>query len=120
MSIHNSFIAKNLSVIALLFSFFWQAPAFSAPCTSDSTCITINGAEGGAMNKENARQSKEEWDEQRKLRHKVNDRREKEFDKYETEVDNRDDCLKSANINAYWEPNTKRCLDINTGQPIKP
>ncbi|MBI6550550.1 DUF1283 family protein [Xenorhabdus lircayensis] len=119
MSVHSSLIVKSVSAIALLLSLFWQAPAFSAPCTSDSACVTINGGEN-SMSKEKARQSKEEWTEQRKLRQKVDKRREKEFDKYEVEVDNREDCLKSTNINAYWEPNTKRCLDINTGRPIKP
>ncbi|MCE1695299.1 DUF1283 domain-containing protein [Enterobacter hormaechei] len=23
-------------------------------------------------------------------------------------------------MNVYWEPSTKRCLDINTGRPINP
>nr|WP_279625077.1 DUF1283 domain-containing protein [Xenorhabdus thuongxuanensis] len=45
--------------------------------------------------------------------------KEKEFDKYEMEVDNREVCMKSSDINAYWEPSTKRCLDINTGTLIK-
>ncbi|KMJ45788.1 DUF1283 family protein [Xenorhabdus khoisanae] len=111
---------KYVSAIALLLSFFWQTPAFSANCTSDSTCVTINGGGENSMSREIARQSKEEWNEQRNLRKKVDQRREKEFDKYEVEVDNRKACLESANISAYWEPNTKRCLDINTGRPIKP
>ncbi|PHM47881.1 DUF1283 family protein [Xenorhabdus miraniensis] len=111
---------KYVSAIALLLSFFWQTPAFSAPCTSDSTCVTINGGGENSISKEMARQSKEEWNDQRRLRKRVEQRREKEFDKYEVEVDNREACLESANISAYWEPNTKRCLDINTGRPIKP
>ncbi|MDX7998457.1 DUF1283 family protein [Xenorhabdus sp. Reich] len=121
MIVNSSLIIKSVSAIALLLSLLWQVPAFSAskPCT-DSTCVTINGGGENSISKEEARQSKEEWNEQRNLRHKINNRREKEFDKYEVEVDNREDCLKSVNISAYWEPNTKRCLDINTGQPIKP
>ncbi|PHM45408.1 hypothetical protein Xmau_01058 [Xenorhabdus mauleonii] len=119
MSAYSSLIVKTVSAIALVLSFLWQAPAFSAPCSSDSTCVTINGGEN-SMSKEKARQSKEKWNEQRKLRQKIDNRREKEFDKYEVATDNREDCLQSANINAYWEPNTRRCLDINTGRPIKP
>ncbi|PHM60260.1 DUF1283 family protein [Xenorhabdus ishibashii] len=115
-----SLIIKSVSATALVFSLFWQTSAFSTPCASESTCVTtINGGEN-SLSKEIARQSKEEWNEQRKLRQKVDDRKEKEFDKYEMEVDNREACLKSANIDAYWEPGTKRCLDINTGRPIKP
>ncbi|MFG5880667.1 DUF1283 domain-containing protein [Escherichia coli] len=34
--------------------------------------------------------------------------------------DNRDKCEQSANINAYWEPNTLRCLDRRTGRVITP
>ncbi|SFU89286.1 DUF1283 family protein [Xenorhabdus koppenhoeferi] len=119
MSIHSSLIVKNISAIALVLSLFWQSSAFAASCTSDSTCVIINGSET-SLNKEKARQSKEEWNNEKGLRQKTYNRKEKEFDKYDVEVDNRDDCLKSANINAYWEPNTKRCLDINTGRPIKP
>ncbi|MBC8953575.1 DUF1283 family protein [Xenorhabdus sp. PB62.4] len=111
---------KYVSAITLLLSLFWQTPAFSAPCSSDSTCVTINGGGENSISRETARQSKEEWNDQRSLRKKVEQRREKEFDKYEVEVDNRKACLESANIDAYWEPNTKRCLDINTGRPIKP
>ncbi|BET96878.1 DUF1283 family protein [Xenorhabdus taiwanensis] len=114
-----SLIVKSISATALVFSFFWQTSAFSTPCASESTCVTINGGET-SLSKEMARQSKEEWNEQRRLRHKADKRKEKEFDKYEAEADNRETCLKSVDINAYWEPSTKRCLDINTGRPIKP
>ncbi|PHM74217.1 DUF1283 family protein [Xenorhabdus kozodoii] len=114
-----SLIVKSISIIALVSSLFWQTSAFSTPCGAESTCVTINGEEN-SLSKEKARQSQENWNEQRRLRQKVDKRREKEFDKYEVEADNREACLKSANINAYWEPSTKRCLDINTGLPVKP
>ncbi|CBJ81451.1 conserved hypothetical protein; putative exported protein [Xenorhabdus bovienii str. Jollieti] len=120
MNVHNSLIAKTVSAVALLLPLLWQTPAFSAPCTSSSTCVTINGGGENSMSKEMARQQKEEWNEQGSLRKKINKREEKQFDKYEVDVDNRDACLKSTNVNAYWEPNTKRCLDLNTGLPIKP
>ncbi len=120
MNVRGSSIIKCVSAITLLFSLFWQTPALSTPCTTGNTCVTINGGEESAVSKEIARQNKEEWNEQRPLRQKMDKRREKEFDKYEVEVDNREACLKSVNINAYWEPSTKRCLDVNTGHPIKP
>ena len=33
---------------------------------------------------------------------------------------NEDKCQQSANVNAYWEPNTLRCLDRRTGRQITP
>ena len=51
---------------------------------------------------------------------KVNKRTEKEWDKADAAFDNRDKCEQSANINAYWEPNTLRCLDRRTGRVITP
>lgn len=56
----------------------------------------------------------------RNLRQKVNKRTEKEWDKADAAFDNRDKCEQSANINAYWEPNTLRCLDRRTGRVIIP
>lgn len=54
------------------------------------------------------------------LRNKVNSRVEKEFDKADRAFDTRDKCEQSANLNAYWEPNTLRCLDRRTGRPVLP
>jgi hypothetical protein len=45
---------------------------------------------------------------------------EKEWDKADTAFDSRDKCEQSANINAYWEPNTLRCLDRRTGRTVAP
>ena len=56
----------------------------------------------------------------RSLRHKVNKRVEKEWDKTDVAFDAQDNCHKSANVNAYWEPNTLRCLDRRTGRQITP
>ena len=63
---------------------------------------------------------KEQWNDTRNLRQKVNKRTEKEWDKADAAFDNRDKCEQSANINAYWEPNTLRCLDRRTGRVIIP
>jgi diamine N-acetyltransferase len=51
---------------------------------------------------------------------KVNTRAEKEWDKADVAFDAQDNCQKSANVNAYWEPNTLRCLDRRTGRAITP
>ncbi|MEJ4044048.1 DUF1283 family protein [Erwinia sp. SLM-02] len=73
-----------------------------------------------SLSKEQARQEKEQWDATHRLRGKVNNRVEKEFDKVDRAFDTRDGCEKSLNVNAYWEPNTLRCLDRRTGRPVAP
>lgn len=72
------------------------------------------------MTKEAARESKEQWDDTRSLRQKVNRRTEKQFDKVDNAIDNEESCDKSGNLNAYWEPNTRRCLDRSSGRPLNP
>jgi len=71
-----------------------------------------------ALSKEQAREQKEQWDDTRSLRRKVNARVEKEFDKVDRAFDTSDSCQKSLNLNAYWEPNSMRCLDRRTGRPV--
>jgi len=73
-----------------------------------------------ALSTEQARQDQQQWDDTRMLRKKVNTRVEKEFDKADRAFDSRDACDKSFNVNAYWEPNTLRCLDRRTGRPVAP
>ncbi len=73
-----------------------------------------------AMTKEDARQSQQQWDDTQALRHKINQRAEKEFNKADNAFDTRDKCEQSANLNAYWEPNTLRCLDRRSGRPVTP
>ena len=80
--------------------------------------IIENGS--NALSNEEARQNKEQWDDTRMLRKKVNSRVEKEFDKTDRAFDSRDACEKSYNVNAYWEANTLRCLDRRTGRPVTP
>ncbi len=69
---------------------------------------------------QHAAMEKEQWNDTRNLRQKVNKRTEKEWDRADAAFDNRDKCEQSANINAYWEPNTLRCLDRRTGRVITP
>lgn len=64
-----------------------------------------------AQSRQQASMEKEQWNDTRSLRQKVNKRAEKEWDKADVAFDAQDNCQKSANVNAYWEPNTLRCLD---------
>lgn len=73
-----------------------------------------------SLTKEQARQEKEQWDETHRLRSKVNQRVEKNFDKADRAIDTRDACEQSLNVNAYWEPSTLRCLDRRSGRPVAP
>jgi hypothetical protein len=105
------------SVMLILFG-SWQIPALAASCTQGSTCVTVN--DDSAMNNQQARESKEQWDDTRSIRRKVNTRIEKEFDKVERAIDDEDSCNSSYNVNVYWESTTRKCLDRQTGRPIKP
>ncbi len=89
-------------------------------CTQGSTCVSVNNDGHDPMSTEQARQSKQQWDDNKKLRHKKNTRAEKDFDKQTNAIDSRDNCTKSTNVNAYWEPNSERCLDRRTGQLVRP
>lgn len=104
--------ALPLLMLAALFSV-----QHSAMARTDRLVIE-NG--DNSLSKEQARQEKEQWDDTRRLRGKVNTRVEKEFDKADRAFDTRDSCEKSLNVNAYWEPNTLRCLDRRTGRAVTP
>ncbi|PLR41745.1 hypothetical protein CYR55_02665 [Chimaeribacter californicus] len=97
----------------------WQVPALAATNCASGTCI-FNGNGDNALSNEEARQNKEQWDDTRMLRKKVNSRAEKEFDKFDNAIDLKEECEKSMNLNAYWEANTERCLDRRTGRQINP
>ncbi|MGF6189353.1 DUF1283 family protein [Serratia sp. 2723] len=107
-----------LPAAMLLLAGAWQAPAFATSCTQGSTCVTVDGSGSAAMSNEQARQSKEQWNETKSLRSKVNNRVEKEFDKVDRAIDDEDRCDNSYNVNAYWEPSTRKCLDRTTGRPV--
>lgn len=111
-------ICRMLPVALLILFGSWQASSLAASCTQGSTCVTVNG--DSTMSNEQARESKEQWDETRSLRRKVNNRVEKEFDKVDRAIDDEDSCNNSYNVNAYWESTTRKCLDRQTGRPIKP
>ncbi len=92
----------------------------SAPFAAARTDRLIVEDGNSAASNEAARQSKEQWNDTRNLRSKINTRTEKEFDKADRAFDTRDACEKSYNVNAYWEENTLRCLDRRTGRPVAP
>ncbi|WON78917.1 DUF1283 family protein [Serratia sp. UGAL515B_01] len=107
-----------LPVTMLIFAGAWQVPLFAATCTEGSTCVTVDGSGGAAMSKEQARESKEQWDETKSLRKKVNTRTEKEFDKQDRAIDDEEQCNDINNVNAYWEQSTRKCIDRKTGHRI--
>jgi len=73
-----------------------------------------------AQSKQQAAMEKEQWNDTRSLRSKVNNRVEKDFDKDMNASDLRDKCMESVDLNVYWEPNTQRCLDRRNGRLAKP
>ncbi|WP_312054603.1 DUF1283 family protein [Pantoea brenneri] len=106
---------KNL--IPVLLVSLLSAAAFNASATTNRLIIEDGSS---AASNEAARQDKEQWNDTRMLRNKVNSRVEKEFDKADRAFDTRDKCEQSLNLNAYWEPNTLRCLDRRSGRPVTP
>ncbi|MGK3124043.1 DUF1283 family protein [Candidatus Pantoea formicae] len=104
----------------LLAGVLTSSALLAAPLASAQTDRLIIENGNSASSNEAARQSKEQWNDTRNLRNKVNTRVEKEFDKADKAFDTRDSCEKSYNVNAYWEPNTLRCLDRRTGRPVAP
>ncbi len=109
---------KRLPLAAvLLFIAGWNTPVLAQSCGQGSICINADRGDD-ALSRQIAQERKEEWAETRSLRQKQNKRIEKEFDKADKAIDNQENCETSADLNAYWEPNTRRCLDRNTGRPL--
>jgi len=107
----NMTFSKRLCVAAML---TLGAGMMSATANADTNIESGDSAQS----RQQATMEKEQWNDTRNLRHKVNTRVEKEFDKADVAYDARDNCQQSANLNAYWEENTLRCLDRRTGRPI--
>jgi hypothetical protein len=108
---------RLLPVALLVMAASWQVSAQAATNCAGGTCV-FSGSGNDAMNNENARQSKEQWNDTQQLRHAINQRATKSFNKFDQAVDLRDKCQASQNLNAYWEPNTERCLDRRTGRQL--
>lgn len=105
-------VVMGMALSVSLFSLVPQASATTRYLSID------NG--DNALTREQAREQKEQWDDTRALRRQKNQRAGKEFDKADRAYDAQDKCLQSENLNAYWEPQTRRCLDRQTGRPVKP
>ncbi|EFA5943715.1 DUF1283 family protein [Escherichia coli] len=109
-------LSKRIGLLAILLS---CALALSTTVHAETNKLVIESGDR-AQSRQHAAMEKEQWNDTRNLRQKVNKRTEKEWDKADAAFDNRDKCEQSANINAYWEPNTLRCLDRRTGRVITP
>ncbi|EHN8908267.1 DUF1283 family protein [Enterobacter ludwigii] len=92
---------------------------FTASVQAETSRLTIESGDN-AESRQQAAMDKEQWNDTRSLRQKVNKRAEAEWDKTDAAFDDRDNCEKSPNVNAYWEPDTRRCLDRITGHVITP
>ncbi|MGV3345718.1 DUF1283 family protein [Enterobacteriaceae bacterium LUAb1] len=105
--------------ISVLPALFCSMLTFSSIAQGTTNRLIIENG-NNPLSSEQARQEKEQWNDTRNLRKKINTRTEKEFDKVDTAIDSRDACEKSVNVNVYWEPDTLRCLDRRTGRQATP
>lgn len=111
-------IRRMLPAALWVLTAYLPVTALADTCNQGGTCISVGGSGTGTLSNEQARQSKEQWDESRSLRKKINSRSEKEFDKDDKATDDEERCNDSYNVNAYWEPTTLKCLDRKTGRVI--
>ncbi len=95
----------------------WQ-PEFTDKTLSRKTGAVQSG--DNAQSRQHAVMEKEQWNDTRSLRHKINRRAEKEWDKVDAATDLRDRCVRSTDINACQEPHTSRFPDRRTGRVITP
>jgi hypothetical protein len=109
----NTTLNKRWCLTALL---ALSAVVFTASSFAKTDKLVIESGDSARASR--PAMEKEQWNDTRTLRQKVNKRAEKEWDKADVAFDAQDNCQKSANVNAYWEPNTLRCLDRRTGRTI--
>jgi hypothetical protein len=112
----NNTLSKRLCLTAML---TLAAVVYTSSAFAETSKLVIESGDS-AQSRQQAAMEKEQWNDTRQLRQKVNTRTEKEWDKADVAFDSRDKCEQSANINAYWEPNTLRCLDRRTGRTVAP
>lgn len=112
---------RVLPLLLLVGGIGWQSGALATNCEAGSTCVFgSNGGQDNSLTKEQAREQREQWDQTRSLRNKVNMHVEKEFDKADRAIELQERCENSLNVNAYWESGTRRCLDRQSGRPLTP
>lgn len=131
----NAVLRRSLSWMPL--ALLGAAFMVSISAQAETNVIVVPGGANGVVGQENsltrqrAAEEKEQWNDTRTLRKKINRHNEKVFDresarsdkdwaKLDAAQDTFDKCQQSANVNAYWEPNTLRCLDRRTGRAINP
>jgi len=115
----NTILRKRLTQALLPLALLTGAFALSHPVQAQTSKLVIESGDN-AQTRQDAAMEKEQWNDTRSLRQKVNKRAEKEWDKDDVAFDDRDNCQQSASVNAYWEPNTLRCLDRRTGRTLTP
>ncbi len=91
----------------------------SMPVLAQTEHLIIDNGNNNYSN-EIAREHRQQWNDTQSLRQQVNTRNQKEFNKLDRAIDTKDACQQSLNLNAYWEPETLRCLDRRTGRPVQP
>lgn len=96
----NNTLSKRLCLTAML---TLAAVVYTTSAFAETSKLVIESGDS-AQSRQEAAMEKEQWNDTRSLRQKVNTRAEKEWDKADAAFDNRDKCEQSANINAYWEP----------------
>lgn len=92
---------------------------FTSSAYADAQKLIIESGDN-AQSRQRAEMEKDQWKDTRTLRQKQNDRAEKEWDKKDAAIDDSYACQTSESLQAYWEPNTRRCLDRRTGRPVVP
>lgn len=110
---------QNFSKKLLITIFSLTVAIFTSSAYADTQKLIIESGDN-AQSRQRAEMEKDQWKDTRTLRQKQNDRAEKEWDKKDAAIDDSYACQTSENIQAYWEPNTRRCLDRRTGRPVVP
>ena len=107
----------NYRLISILL--VWGSMIFMNLSHADTQKLIIESGDN-AQSRQRAEMERDQWKDTRTLRQKQNDRAEKEWDKKDAAIDDSYACQTSENLQAYWEPNTRRCLDRRTGRPVVP
>lgn len=107
-------LTKRLCLTAML---TLAAAVYTSSAFAETSKLVIESGDS-AQSRQQAAMEKEQWNDTRQLRQKVNKRAEKEWDKADTAFDSRDKCEQSANINAYWEPNCCAALTAVLAAPL--
>ena len=112
-------MSKIFSKKLLVTIFLLTTMVFINSAHADTQKLIIESGDN-AQSRQRAQMEKDQWRDNSNLRKKMNQRAEKEWDKKDTAIDEGEACKISDNTYAYWEPETRRCLDLRTGRAIMP